>query len=100
MAVKSKVSRLFVGLLDPALDNTPFPVDQFQFDQAQQIAGMIDAVAGAFASDLVILAQDGRQLQLLEVVAEQHLRRSARRSRRHRIHGLPAHAALPGMRMA
>ena len=101
MAVKSKVSRLFTavepGLLDAPLDDTPFPVDQFQFDQAQQIAGMIDAVARAFTGDLVVFAQHRRQLQLLEMMAEQHLRRA---DRRHHIHGLPTHAALPGTRTA
>jgi hypothetical protein len=34
-------------LPDAALDHPPFPVDQFEFGQAQQIAGMVDALGGA-----------------------------------------------------
>src|SRR5262249_42844827 len=33
-------------LLDAALDHSPFPVDQFEFGQAQQIAGMVDPLGG------------------------------------------------------
>ncbi len=87
--------------LDPPFDHAPFPVDQLELDEAKQIAGMIDAVAGAFPSHLVVFPEHRRQLQLLEVVSEQNLRRVAGRSRRH----LPGsrfavHAALPGMRTA
>ena len=62
---------------------------------------MIDAVACTFAGDLVVFPQHRRQLQLLEVMAKQDLRRTAGRARRHRVNcSLAAHAALPGMRMA
>ena len=105
MAVKSKVSRLLTAgnlrRLDPPLDHAAFAVDQLQFDQAQQIAGMIDAVAGAFAGDLVVFPQNRRQLQLLEVMRQQNLRRAAGRSRRHLVDARRAgHAAAPGTRTA
>ena len=41
---------------------------------AFQVADVIDAFRGALPGDLVVLAQEGRQLQRLEVVGEQHLR--------------------------
>jgi hypothetical protein len=34
-------------LLDAALDHAPFPVDQFEFGQAQQITRVVDALGGA-----------------------------------------------------
>src|SRR5437762_7976854 len=64
-------------LLDAALDHPPFPVDQFEFGQAQQIAGMVDALGGALLGELVVFAQEGRQLERLEVVGEQKLGRVA-----------------------
>ena len=86
---------------DPPLDHSALPVDQLQLHQAQQVAGMIDAVAGAFARDLVVFPQNGRQLQLLEVMRQQNLRGAARRSRRHRLGArLAGHAAVPGTRTA
>src|SRR3981189_2698342 len=55
-------------LLDAALDHPPFPVDQFEFGQAQQIAGMVDALGGALLGELVVFAQEGWQLERLEVM--------------------------------
>jgi hypothetical protein len=58
MAAKSKLSRLFLGwvrFLDPTLHHASFPVDQFQFGQTQQIAGMIEALRGTLPSELVVL---------------------------------------------
>jgi hypothetical protein len=54
------LGRLEPGLPDPALDHAAFPVDQFQLDQTQQVSRMIDAIAGALLSHLVILTQHGR----------------------------------------
>ncbi len=79
MAVNSNVSKLFA-------------IDQFELDEPQQIARVIRAVACALAGHLVILAQHGGQLQLLEVMGKQHLRRAAHRADRHRI-GCAVHAA-------
>ena len=74
-------------LLDAALDHPPFPVDQFEFGQAQQVTRVVDALGGALLGDLVVFAQERRQLERLEVMGEQKLGRiahdaaSARRSR-------------------
>ena len=54
----------------PALHHAPLAIDQLLLGQAQQ-------EASALASDLVVLAQEGRQLQRFEVVGEQDLRRVA-----------------------
>ena len=65
MAAKSKVSKLFTAGArrpDAPLDRAALAVDQFQFDQAKQIARMIDTVAGAFAGDLVVFPEHRRQL--------------------------------------
>ena len=45
-----------------------------ELGESQQVADVIDAFRGALPGDLVVLAQEGRQLQRLEVVGEQHLR--------------------------
>lgn len=55
---------------DTPLHRAALAVDQLQFDQPQQVAGMVDAIAGALAGNLVIFAQDRRQLQLLQVVGQ------------------------------
>jgi hypothetical protein len=64
-------------LLDAALDHPAFPLDQLEFSQAQQIAGMVDALGGALLGELVVFAQEGRQLERLEMMGEQQLRRIA-----------------------
>ncbi len=61
---------------------------------------MIDAVPGAFPRDLVVFAQDRRQLQMLEVMGQQHLRRSRGGARRHHLLRRARHAAAPGRRTA
>ena len=65
------------GLLDAALDHAPLALDQLQLGQAQQEAGMVDALGGALPGELVVLAQEGRQLERLEVMGEQKLGRVA-----------------------
>jgi hypothetical protein len=45
--------------------------------QAQQIAGMIDPLGSALLGELVVFAQEGRQLERLEMMGEQQLRRIA-----------------------
>ena len=76
MTLKSKLSRLFgeARRLDAPLDHAALAVDQLELGESQQVADVIDAFRGALPGDLVVLAQEGRQLQRLEVVGEQHLR--------------------------
>src|SRR5262249_19784892 len=63
------------GTLYPTLHHAPFAVDQLQFGQAQQKADMIEALGGALPSELVVLAQECRQLERLQVMSEQKLGR-------------------------
>ena len=63
------------GLLDPPFDHPPLPLDQFQFGQTQQVARVVDTLGGALPGELVVLAQERRQLECLEVVGEQKLGR-------------------------
>ena len=60
--------------LDAPLDHAALAVDQLELGESQQVADVINAFRGALPGDLVVLAQEGRQLQRLEVVGEQHLR--------------------------
>ena len=64
-------------LSDAALDHAPLAIDQLHLDEAQEIARMVDLLGGAKGCNLVVLAQDRRQLELLEVMGEQHLWRGA-----------------------
>ena len=57
----------------PTLHHAPFAVDQLQFGQAQQKADMIEALGGALPSELVVLAQECRQLERLQVMSKQKL---------------------------
>src|SRR5438270_10853311 len=66
-------------LLDAALDHPPFPVDQFELGQAQEVTRMVDALGGALLGELVVFAQEGWQLERLEVMGEQKLGRVAHR---------------------
>ena len=63
-----------LGRLDAALHHAPLAIDQLLLGQPQQEAGIVDAFGGALPGDLVVLAQEGRQLQRLEVVGQQNLR--------------------------
>ena len=79
MALKSKLSRLLTaGNLACLIRRSTIRrsrVDQFQFSEADEIAHMVGALGGALAGQLVVLAQKGRQLQGLEVMDQQQLRR-------------------------
>ena len=81
---------------DAAFDDATLPVDQFQFHQAQQVAGVVDAALRALARHLVVLAQDRRQLQLLEVVPEKNLGLAGRGAARHGVLDRGHHAAISG----
>lgn len=59
---------------DPALDHPAFAVDQFPLHKTGQELDMVQPLGGALAAQLLILTQEGRQLQRLEVIREQDLR--------------------------
>jgi len=79
IAVKSKPVEAFdrreACLLNAALDHPSFPVDQFKFGQTQQVARMVNAFGGALLGELVVFAQERRQLERLEMMGEQKLGR-------------------------
>ena len=60
--------------LDAPLDHAALAVDQLQLGQAQQEAAMVLTLCGTEAGNLLMLAQEGRQFELLEVMGEQDLR--------------------------
>src|SRR5246127_5447222 len=60
-------------LLNAALDHPPFPVDQFEFGEAQQVTRMVDTLGGALLGELVVFAQERRQLERLKMMGEQKL---------------------------
>ncbi len=60
---------------DPPLHQPAFAIEQFQLRQPQQEFRMIGALFRAFGGDLGILAQEGRQLQRLQMMRKQKLRR-------------------------
>ena len=78
MALKSKLSRLLVVgelcRLDAALDHPAFALDQLQFAQSEQVLDMVLALGRTLPRQLGVLALEGWQLELLEVVLQQHLR--------------------------
>ena len=85
MASKSKLSRVFRAgsepscrhafetdgerRLDPPVDHACLAIEEFELDQP----GVIQPLGRALPGNLLVLAQDGGQLQLLEVMAEQDL---------------------------
>ena len=70
--------------LDPAVHHAMMAVYQLKLREPQQVARMVDVLCGTLAGHLAVLPQEGRQLQLLEVVLQQHRRPVA-------------HRLLPGM---
>ena len=65
--------------LDPAVHHAVMAVYQLKLCEPQQVARMVDALGGALAGHLAVLSQEGGQLQLLEVVLQQHRRPVAHR---------------------
>lgn len=57
----------------PPFDHAAFALNEFQFGEPQQIARIVDAILGTQTGELVVLGEEGRQLQLFEVMAEQRL---------------------------
>jgi hypothetical protein len=61
--------------LDPTLHHAAFSIDQLQFDEAQEKADMVETFGSALPSKLLILAQERRQLERLQVMTEKKLGR-------------------------
>lgn len=61
------------GGLDPAFDHAPFTIDHLQLGQPHQVTRMVDAFCGTQLRLLVILAQERRQFERLQVVRQQDL---------------------------
>jgi hypothetical protein len=78
---------------DAPLDHAPFAIDEFELGETQKEADMIETFARGLRGDFFIFAQEGRQLELPQMMGEQNLRRrrAGNRSRR-------CHAALPDTR--
>jgi hypothetical protein len=78
---------------DAPLDHAPFAIDEFELGETQKEADMIKTFAPGLRGDFFIFAQEGRQLELTQMMREQNLRRrrTGDRSRRR-------HAALPDTR--
>jgi hypothetical protein len=77
MAVKSKLSRLLTtGNLAALMRRSTMRRSRsisLQLDKPGEVADMIDAFGGALPGQLLVLAQEGRQLQRLEMMGEQDL---------------------------
>ncbi len=74
-----------LGLLDPPLHEAALPVDQFQLDEPFEVPDMRDALGGGDPGLLVVFAQNRRQLERLEMVLEQDLRRLSHDAHRLRV---------------
>src|SRR4029078_7495126 len=78
IAVKSKLSRLFtVGNLASLMRRSTIRRSRSISSSSAKrykIAGMVDTLGGALLGELVVLAQEGRQLKRLEVMGKQQLR--------------------------
>ena len=98
MAAKSKVSKLLTaGNLASRMRRSVTRRSRSSSSSStrrSRISDVVEAVAGGLARDLLVFAQDGRQLQLLEMMGEQHGGHGGRRAGGGRI-GLGRHAALP-----
>jgi hypothetical protein len=64
------LDRREVGLADTPLDHPPLAVEQLELGQAQQVGDVVHAFRRALPGQLVMLAQEGRQLERLEVMRE------------------------------
>ena len=65
--------------LDPAVRHAMMAIYRLKLREPQQVAWMVDTLDGTLAGHLAVLSQEGRQLQLLEVVLQQHRRPVAHR---------------------
>jgi hypothetical protein len=81
------------GSADAALDHAPFTIDEFKLGKAQEEADMIETLAGGFGGELFILAQEGRQFELTQMIGRAEPAAAPGWQQEPR-----RHAALPEMR--
>ena len=72
--------------LHAALDHPAFPLDQLKLAEPEQVLDMILALGRTLAGKLGVLGLEGGQLELPEMVLEEHLWRVV-------------HAAVPDIRL-
>jgi hypothetical protein len=72
--------------LDTALDHPAFPLDQLELAEPEEVLDMILALSGALSGKLGVFGLEGGQLELPEMVLEEHL-------------GRIVHAAVPDIRL-
>src|SRR5215217_4707222 len=60
-------------LTNAPLNQPPLAIQQLKFAQAKQIAGVVDPLGRTLPSQLVVLAQEGGQLQRLEMMGQENL---------------------------
>src|SRR5208283_2720652 len=63
------------GLVDTAFGGPPLAVQYLLFGQTQQVTRIVHALGGTLPRHFVVLTQESRQPQLLQVMFQQHLRR-------------------------
>jgi hypothetical protein len=71
------LDRREAGLADAPLDQPSLAIEQLELGQAEQVGRMVGAFRSTLPRQLIVLAQEGRQLERLEVVRQQHLRQVA-----------------------
>ncbi len=67
------LTRLRGPALTAALNHPSLAIDQLQFDQARQELDVVQALGSALARNFLILAQERRKLQRLEMMLQQDL---------------------------
>src|SRR3712207_445642 len=61
-------------LTNAPLNQPPLAIQQLKFAQAKQIAGVVHSLGRTLPGYLVVLAQEGGQLQRLEMMPQENLR--------------------------
>jgi len=60
------------GRLQATVGRLPFPFEQFQLTELQQVGQVVDVVGRRLVGHLYSLASDGREPESLQVVVQQH----------------------------
>ena len=77
--------------MDAAFGGPPLAIQQLLFGQTQQVARIVHPPGRALSRHFIVLAQESRQPQLLQMMFQQHLwsvRRSCVRFAAHRVPSL------------